>query len=108
MLCLVRPSTPQRFAECEAEDRTLPLIPSDKIQPIATIATVSIRSIYALSEDPDDDIPGGEDLQWFLGIRDRAAKKNWLAQSDYIAKMEILLGTTGINAKLARFTTRQS
>jgi len=45
--------------EREAEDRTFPLIPSDKIQPVATI---SIRSISALSEDPDDDIPQGADL----------------------------------------------
>ena len=45
--------------EGKAEDRTFPLIPSDKIQPVATI---SIRSISALSEDPDDDIPGGADL----------------------------------------------
>src|ERR1700694_6151783 len=45
--------------EREAEDRTFPLIPSDKLQPVATI---SIRSISALSEDPDDDIPGGADL----------------------------------------------
>jgi hypothetical protein len=45
--------------EREAEDRTFPLIPSDKIQPVATI---SIRSISALSKDPDDDIPRGADL----------------------------------------------
>ena len=45
--------------EREAEDRTFPLIPSDKIQPVATL---SVRSISALSEDQDDDIPRGADL----------------------------------------------
>jgi hypothetical protein len=48
--------------EREAEDRTLPLIPSNKIQPIAAVTTISIRSISALSEDPDEDIPRGADL----------------------------------------------
>ena len=50
--------------EREAEDRTFPLIPSDKIQPqpIVAVATISIRSISALSEDPDDDVPREADL----------------------------------------------
>jgi hypothetical protein len=43
--------------EREAEDRTFPLLPSDKIQPIATVTTISIRSISVLSEDLDEDVP---------------------------------------------------
>jgi hypothetical protein len=46
----------------EAEDRTFPLIPSDKIQPIAAVTTISIRLISALSADPDEDVPRGADL----------------------------------------------
>ena len=50
----------------------------------ATIA--ELRSCYTLT--------GGHELQWFLGIeviRDRARKRIWLSQSDYIDKLANLV-----------------
>jgi hypothetical protein len=53
----------------------------------ANEAVDAIKQKYSLQ--------GGGELQWFLGvavIRDRSSKTIWLAQSDYIAKMERFLG----------------
>jgi hypothetical protein len=78
------------------------LIPYDKIQLAATVTTISIRSISALSADPDDDVPRGVALVDLIHVDTTAQKYGYhdgcLVVPEIITDGKIFLRTALIRA----------